>query len=78
MDVRGRSVDAESAALVHRDNRIASEQEISRSPLTDSNCRPPLYEEGPCVKWWVVGIAQSGRVPRWWVASGAHLSIASS
>jgi hypothetical protein len=50
----------------------------SASPLTDSNRRPPLYEEGPCVKLSVVGIARSGRVPRWWVASDAHLSIASS
>src|SRR5215216_3394157 len=29
------------------------------------------------IKSSVVGIAQSGRVRRWWVASGAHLSIAS-
>src|SRR6266545_1186484 len=57
---------------------LPAEQEETRSPLTDSNRRPPLYEEGPCVKSSVVGIAQLGRVPRWWVASGAHLSIASS
>ena len=24
---------------------------LLQSPLTDSNRRPPLYEEGPCVKW---------------------------
>src|SRR6266511_2481237 len=40
--------------------------------------RPPLYEEGPCVKSSVVGVAQSGRALWWWVGSGAHLSIASS
>src|SRR5438093_11272472 len=28
-----------------------AEQEETRSPLTDSNRRPPLYEEGPCVNW---------------------------
>src|SRR6266545_5952420 len=28
-----------------------AKQEERRSPLTDSNRRPPLYEEGPCVKW---------------------------
>jgi len=27
---------------------------------------------------WVAGIAQSWRASRWWVVSGAHLSIASS
>ena len=27
-----------------------AEQAGTRSPLTDSNRRPPLYEEGPCVK----------------------------
>jgi Sigma-70 region 2 len=24
---------------------------LCTSPRTDSNRRPPLYEEGPCVKW---------------------------
>src|SRR6266700_2727464 len=28
-----------------------AKQEESGSPLTDSNRRPPLYEEGPCVNW---------------------------
>src|SRR6266511_1397849 len=56
----------------------APEQAEERSPLTDSNRRPPLYEEGPCVKSLVVGIAQSGRALLWWVASRAPLSIASS
>src|SRR6266540_2536796 len=46
-------------------------------PLPDSNRRPPLYEEGSCVKSSVVGVVQLGRVRWWWVASGAHLSIAS-
>src|SRR6266511_3025392 len=36
-----------------------------------------LYEEGSCVKSSVVGVVQLGRVRWWWVASGAHLSIAS-
>jgi hypothetical protein len=49
---------------------------LLRSPLTDSNRRPPLYEEGPWVKrlciawsWWLVWLL---------VLSSAHLSIASS
>src|SRR5947207_9016805 len=29
------------------------------SPLTDSNRRPPLYEEGPCVNW--VGLCLSSQ-----------------
>src|SRR4029450_11217780 len=28
---------------------LAQLQELLRSPLADSNRRPPLYEEGPCV-----------------------------
>src|SRR5215218_6633701 len=27
------------------------ELQVFSSPLTDSNRRPPLYEEGPCVNW---------------------------
>jgi hypothetical protein len=27
---------------------------LLQSPLTDSNRRPPLYEEGPCVNWRLV------------------------
>jgi ATP dependent DNA ligase domain len=51
---------------------------LLQSPLTGSNRRPPLYEEGPCVKLACWCIAQSGRARwRWWVASWAHLSIAS-
>jgi hypothetical protein len=49
-----------------------------QSPLTDSNRRPPLYEEGPLVKGRLSCVVQSGWVPRWWVSSWAHLSIASS
>ena len=49
-----------------------------QSPLTDSNRRPPLYEEGPWVKvrrGAVPGLGGSGGVV---VVSGCHLSIASS
>jgi hypothetical protein len=42
----------------------AVEQGRNRSPLTDSNRRPPLYEEGPCVNWVGLCIAQSGRALR--------------
>src|SRR6266508_2577832 len=56
----------------------AAKQAKSRSPLTDSNRRPPLYEGGPGVKWWFPAIAQSGRSRRVRSASSAHLSIASS
>jgi hypothetical protein len=62
---------AETTALV-------AKQAKTTSPLTDSNRRPPLYEEGRCVKLVCSCIAQSGRCWwRLWVASGAHLSIAS-
>src|SRR5206468_8627938 len=33
-----------------------------QSPLTDSNRGPPLYEEGPCVKWWLVDRPVRARV----------------
>src|SRR3954451_17434745 len=48
-----------------------------QSPLTDSNRRPPLYEEGPCVNWVGLWIARSGRALRSGGVSWAHLSIAS-
>jgi hypothetical protein len=42
---------------VQRDEEVKAPRlrGFSRSPLTDSNRRPPLYEEGPCVKLSVVG-----------------------
>src|SRR6266536_1385301 len=48
---------------------------LLQSPLTDSNRRPPLYEEGLWVKRFCIAWS-------WWsgwlvVLSGAHLSIAS-
>src|SRR5438093_10585137 len=46
-----------------------AEQEETRSPLRDSNRRPPLYEEGPCVNW--VGLCLSSQGGccgcAWWV-----------
>jgi hypothetical protein len=59
-------------------SRICSGFVLLRAPLTNSNRRPPLYEEGPLVKGRLSCVVQSGWVPRWWVSSWAHLSIASS
>src|SRR5215207_6302501 len=79
VDAGGRWVDANAPRPQPGEaTKEPAKQAKSRSPLTDSNRRPPLYEEGPCVKSSVVGIAQSGRALLWWVASRAHLSIASS
>src|SRR5512133_3419851 len=80
---RWTSVDAawtpsSATILAGQGKNLPLKQEETGSPLTDSNRRPPLYEEGACVKWSVVGIAQSGRASWWSVVSGAHLSIASS
>ncbi len=55
VDAGGRCVDAEAGARRQPEATEArAEQEKTRSPLTDSNRRPPLYEEGPCVKSSVV------------------------
>jgi DNA-binding LytR/AlgR family response regulator len=59
------------------EDRSRQLQDFSLSPLTDSNRRPLSMKKGACVNWVGWCIVQSGRALRWWVASWAHLSIAS-
>jgi hypothetical protein len=45
----GVDVESQNRRLACKQKDLISRN--SQSPLPDSNRRPPLYEEGPCVKW---------------------------
>ncbi len=50
----------EAAGVAPERTRTSAKQANTESPLTDSNRRPPLYEEGPCVNWVGLCIASQG------------------